>query len=113
MLVMTHISAAFISSLAAMFVYLVCKRLTTRNIALISAGIFAFGNSTWSISSQTLYGHGLVELLLAIMLYLVIKNEERKSDLYIIALGICTGIFIFNRPSDVFLLLPIALYVIW
>jgi hypothetical protein len=113
MLVMTHISAAFISALASMFVYLICKRMTTRNIALISACIFAFATSTWSISSQTLYAHGMVELLLAIMLYLIIRNEEQQSDRYIIALGFCTGLFIFNRPSDALLVIPIAIYVLW
>jgi len=113
MLVMTHVSASLISAIAAMIVYLICKRITTRKISLISVGIFAFATSTWSISSQTLYAHGMVELLLALMLFLIIKNEEQQSDRYVIALGALTGLFIFNRPSDALLVIPIVLYVLW
>jgi hypothetical protein len=112
-LVMTHISAALISAFAVIFVYVTCKYLTTQKIALLSAFIFAFATSTWSISSQTLYAHGMVELLLAVMLYLVIRNEIQQSAWNVVALGICTGLFIFNRPSDAILVIPIALYVLW
>jgi hypothetical protein len=110
LLVMGRYCAAFISALAGMFVYLACRELTTRKIALLAVTIFAFGTSTWSISSQTLYAHGMVELLLAVMVCMVIRNEDAYSLWNIIGLGICTGLFIFNRPSDSVLVLPFVLY---
>lgn len=113
LLLMGKLSASIISALAGMFVYLTCRSLTTRKIALLSVVIFAFATSTWSISSQTLYAHGMVELLLGIMLYLVVRNENFFSIWNISGLGICSGLFIFNRPSDSFLIIPFVLYVLW
>ena len=113
LLTMGRLCASFISALAGMFVYLACRYLTTRKIAILSGVIFAFATSTWSISSQTLYAHGMVELLLAVMLYLIVRNEKVYSIKNIIGLGICTGLFIFNRPSDAVLVIPVMLYVLW
>lgn len=112
-LVMTHISAALIGALAVMFVYLGCCLLSNRTIALVSAIVFAFATDTWSIGSQTLYAHGMSELLLALMIFLVIRNEKYQSFWNFVGLGICSGLFIFNRPSDSLLLLPIIGYVMW
>ena len=64
-LVMQHISSALIVALSVVFIYLACRCISSRKIALLSALVFAFATSTWSISSQTLYGHGMSELLLA------------------------------------------------
>jgi hypothetical protein len=112
-LVMTQISAALISALAVVFVYLGCSLISNRTIALVSAFVFAFATDTWSISSQTLYAHGMSELLLALMIFLVIRNEKYPSTWNFICLGLCTGLFIFNRPSDSLLLLPVIVYVMW
>lgn len=112
LLIMGKYCASLISALAGIFVYLACRQLTTRKIALLTVVIFAFGTSTWSISSQSLYAHGMVELLLAIMIYLTVRNEREFSLTNIIGLGICSGLFIFNRPSDSFLILPFVLYLL-
>ena len=112
-LVMTHISAALIAAFAVMFVYLGCCLLSNRTIALVSAIVFAFATDTWSISSQTLYAHGMSELLLALMIFLVIRNERQQSIWHVIGLGICSGLFVFNRPSDSLLLIPVIVYVLW
>jgi hypothetical protein len=112
LLFMGRYCASLICALAGMFLYLACRSLTSRNIALLSAGIFAFATSTWSISSQTLYAHGMVELLLAVMFFLVVRNETEHSIWNSIGLGICSGLFIFNRPSDSVLILPFMLYIL-
>ena len=112
-LVMQHISSALIAAFSVMFIYLACRYISNRKIALLSALVFAFATSTWSISSQTLYGHGMSGLLLAAMIFLVVRNETNKSTWNIVFLGICSGLFIFNRPSDSILVLPIIGYVLW
>ena len=110
---MAHIASALISALAVVFIYLACRHISNRKIALLSALVFAFATSTWSISSQSLYPHGMSELLLAIMIFLVIKNESCPSPWNIGFLGICSGLFFFNRPSDSILLLPVIGYILW
>ena len=44
---------------------------------------------------------------------MVVRNEINKSTWNIVFLGICSGLFIFNRPSDSILVLPIIGYVLW
>jgi 4-amino-4-deoxy-L-arabinose transferase and related glycosyltransferases of PMT family len=106
-------SAACVASLAGVFVYLAGKELFSKKIAVITTVIFAFATSTWSISSQALWQHGMVELLFAALLYLSIKNTKQDSWVYILAMGIVTGFFVFNRPPDAILLIPILFYILW
>ena len=95
------------------FVYLAGKELFPQKIALATALVYAFATSTWSVSSQALWQHGTVELLLILMIYLVIRNERERSRNYIIFLGLLSGLFLFNRPPDAVLLIPIIGYIVW
>ena len=106
-------SAAGIVALAGIFVYLAGKELFSKRIALIIIVIFAFATSTWSISSQALWQHGMVELLFAVLLYLIIKNLKNKSWIYILFMGLISGLFVFNRPPDAILLIPVLFYMVW
>ncbi|MGB9176848.1 MAG: glycosyltransferase family 39 protein [Methanoregula sp.] len=112
-LILAKTSAAIIAALSCVFVYLAGKELFPQKIALATALIYAFATSTWSVSSQALWQHGTVELLLILMIYLVIKNERERSRTTIIFLGLLTGLFLFNRPPDAILLLPLIGYVVW
>jgi hypothetical protein len=112
-LVLAKTSATIIAALSCVFVYLAGKELFSKKIALFTTLVYAFATSTWSVSSQALWQHGTVELLLILMIYLIIKNEREQSRNYIIFLGLLTGLFLFNRPPDAVLLLPIIGYVIW
>jgi hypothetical protein len=67
--------------------------------------------STWSISSQALWQHGIVELILSIIVFLIIKNEQKSDVKNIIFIGALSGLFVFNRPSEIILLLPVLTYV--
>jgi hypothetical protein len=112
-MILAKTSATIIAALSCVFVYLAGKELFSQKTALATALVYAFATSTWSVSSQALWQHGTVELLLILMIYLVIKNERDRSRNYIIFLGLLTGLFVFNRPPDAVLLLPIIGYVVW
>jgi hypothetical protein len=112
-MILAKTSATIIAALSCVFVYLAGKELFSRKIALVTALVYAFATSTWSVSSQALWQHGTVELLLILMIWLVIKNERERSRTTIIFLGLLTGLFLFNRPPDSILLLPIIGYVVW
>jgi Flp pilus assembly protein TadD len=105
-------SAAFITALAGMVVYLISKEIFSKRIALLTAFIFAFATGTWSISSQALWQHGMSELLLLLMIYIVVLQEKHQSVKNIVILGIVSGLLLFNRPPDALLIIPILLYVI-
>jgi hypothetical protein len=112
-MILAKTSATIIAALSCVFVYLAGKELFSRKIALITALVYAFATSTWSVSSQALWQHGTVELLLILMIYLVIKNEREQSRYTVIFLGLLSGLFVFNRPPDAVLLLPIIGYIVW
>ena len=110
-LMMEKLSASTVVAFSGVFVYLSLKELINRKIAWIGTFIFAFATNTRAIGSQALWQHGMVELLLSMMIYLVIINEKKNSNLNIIYLGVLSGLFIFNRPPDSVLLLPILYYI--
>ena len=109
--IMEKLSASMIASFSTIFVFLSVRELINKRIAIIVALIFAFATNTWTISSQGLWQHGLVELLLAMSIYLVLINEKHASVKIIISLGIISGLFVFNRPVDSILLIPIIYYI--
>ena len=110
--IMEKLSASLIASISVIFVYLSLKELVQKKTAAFTAIVFAFATNTWAISSQALWQHGLVELFLAMSIYLVLLNEKQKSEKNIIYLGIISGFFIFNRPPDSILLTPIIYYIL-
>jgi len=105
-------ASAGITALAVCVFYLIVKRFVSKKISIFSALLFAFATSTWSISSQALWQQGMVELLLLLMIYIIIKNEEAGSPRYFICLGVLSGLFVFCRPPDAILLLPILGYIL-
>jgi len=111
--VIEKISASILAAAAGVFVYLSLKEMIDNRIAIITAAIFAFATSTWSTSSQQLWQHGLVELILSILIYFVLMNEKTDSKKNVACMGILSGLYIFNRPSDLILLLPIFIYIIY
>jgi hypothetical protein len=112
-MILAKTSAAIIAALSCVFVYRAGKELFSKKTALVTALVYAFATSTWSVSSQALWQHGTVELLLILMIYLVIRNEQERSRNTIMFLGLLTGLFLFNRPPDAVLLLPVIGYIVW
>lgn len=110
--IMEGIAASIIASLSVVLIYLILVRITDTKTALITSFIFAFATNTWTIGSQALWQHGMVELLLCSMIFIVILNEEQRSDIHFAILGLLTALFVFNRPSDSLLLLPVIAYTI-
>lgn len=110
--IMEGITASIIASFSVVLMYLILVRITGTKTALITSLIFAFATNTWTIGSQALWQHGMVELLLCSVIFVVILNEEKRSDIHFVILGLLTALFVFNRPSDSLLLLPVIAYTI-
>lgn len=110
--ILEKIFASLISVASVVFCYLSLKELIRREIAYICAAIYAFATNTWVTSSQALWQQGMVELILSVLIFLTIINEKNRSNINIIYMGILSGLFMFNRPSDTPLLLPFLVYVL-
>jgi len=110
---MEKISASCISSLAIVFFFAGLKEIVDKKIALLTTLIFAFGTNMWSVCSQALWQHGMVALLFSIMFFLIVTNEKNEQLRNYLLLGVCSGLLVFNRPSDLFMVLPIIAYVFY
>lgn len=110
--VISKSSAVLIMSFAVVFFYMVCEKLFAWKTALFTTVVFAFGTISWAISSQSLWQHGTSELLLVVILLCIVRNETNQDIKNFIIMGIASGLFVFNRPPDAIILLPV-LYYLW
>jgi hypothetical protein len=86
------VAAIVAATLAVLVIYLVFLRLVNRRIAFWSALFVALGTSTWSISGNALWTHGLTQLLLALAVLAM------ASDRPVVA-GAAHGLSIVVRPQ--------------
>jgi len=99
---MEKLAASFVASLSVGGMYLVLRRRTDRRNALLLTGAYAFGTTTWAISSQALWQHGPAQLMVVALLWLL---TGPPSALRSLAAGAATGLLVAIRPSDI----PIAI----
>lgn len=107
---MEKLSASIIASLSVVVLWLVLRRITSAEVALILSLAYAFGTQTWSTSSQALWQHGLGELLLASALLLLVRPARSRAAAAL--LGALAALLVFNRPPDALFSLAIALFVL-
>lgn len=110
--VLSKYCASLMMVVASVLFYRVCEHLFNKRTAIITTIAFALGTFTWAISSQSLWQHGTSELLLVIALLCIVKNELKNSVSDFLIIGVSFGLYIFNRPPDLFMFIPI-LYYVW
>ena len=108
--IMEKLVASLIAALSVAILYLALRRRCGPAMATGLALTYAFGTTTWTISAQALWQHGLTQLVLALALVLV---SGKASQGRAIALGLCLGLAVAARPADVLLAGPLALYGLW
>jgi len=105
--VMEKLSASLVAALSASFLYLLLRRRAAAPIALLLTLAYAFGTTTWVISSQALWQHGMAELLVigALLLFTGPCTAPRA-----LAAGLLCGLIAGNRPPDVILAAALGAY---
>ncbi len=86
--------------------YVLALRRMRRSPALLLTLALAFGTTTWVISSQALWQHGLAELLIVTALLLLTGPVTRRTAL---ATGLVCGLIACNRPPDAILAAALAI----
>jgi hypothetical protein len=104
------LSATMIAALSAIFLYLALRRLTAARIALMIVLVYAFGTSTFSVSSQSLWQHGPSQLLLAMTIYWLVRGLHERW--FVPFAGFTLAGAVVCRPTNLLIALPIALYVL-
>lgn len=105
--VMEKLSASLLAALSASLLYLLLRRRAEEPAALLLTLAYAFGTTTWVISSQALWQHGMAELLVIGLLLLLNRPCTAPRAL---AAGLLCGLIAGNRPPDVVLAAALGAY---
>ncbi len=105
--VMEKLSASLVAALSASLLYLLLRRRAAAPIALLLTVAYAFGTTTWMISSQALWQHGMAQLLvIGVLLLLTAPCTAPRA----LAAGLLCGLIAGNRPPDVILAAALGAY---
>jgi hypothetical protein len=105
--VMEKLSASLLAALSAALLYLLLRRRTAPPVALLLTLAYAFGTTTWVISSQALWQHGMAQLLVIGALLLLTGPCTVPRAL---AAGLLVGLIAANRPPDAILAAVLGAY---
>jgi len=108
--IMEKLSASLLAALSASLLYLLLRRRTRASIALLLTVAYAFGTTTWMVSSQALWQHGMAELLVIGALLLLTAPCTAPRAL---AAGLLLGLIAGNRPPDVVLGAVLGVYALF
>ena len=108
--VMEKLTASLLAALSAALLFLLLLRRAKAGVALLLTLAYAFGTTTWVISSQALWQHGMAELLLigALLLLTGVCTTPRM-----ITAGLLLGLLAANRPPDLILAVALGTYGVW
>ncbi|HEY6801962.1 MAG TPA: hypothetical protein VI306_00155 [Pyrinomonadaceae bacterium] len=106
-IIMEKLTASFIAALSVALLFLLLRRRASESIAVLLTIAYAFGTTTWVISSQALWQHGMGQLLLIICL-LILTAE--CTTIKALAAGLFLGLLATNRPPDALLAAVLGVY---
>jgi hypothetical protein len=104
------ISAATIVALSALLLYLAAARVTANWMAMLLTLIYAFGTTSFSVSSQALWQHGPAQLALAAAIYCLVR--ARDDPRWAGYAGLPLAFEVITRPVDALIAAPLGLYVL-
>jgi hypothetical protein len=104
------ISATLITASSVLLLFWALRLVVAEKWALAIAIVYAFGTSSFSVSSQAMWQHGPSQFFLALSLYLLVKGITDPR--YLPYAGFALSAAAAMRETDALLALPIGLYVI-
>lgn len=105
---LSFITASLIAALSVVFMYLCLLKVCKKNTAILFSIAYAFGTSVWTENCHTMSQHGPSLLFLTIAMFMLLSE---KSNLPRYA-GFFLGMSVFNRPTNILIAAPLALYVL-
>ena len=104
---MEKFSASLVAALSVSFIFLLLRK-TNKQYALFLTFTYAFATSTWVISSQALWQHGLSQLF--IILALLTFYQAQENDNYLYLSGLFASLAVAERyPNFIFALFMLVL----
>ncbi|HET6268113.1 MAG TPA: glycosyltransferase family 39 protein [Acidobacteriota bacterium] len=108
--ILEKLPASLFVGLSAVLLWLTLRKLTDGFWSLLITLLYAFGTSSFSVSSQGMWQHGAGQLCIAAALYCLVQGLE-KPQWYGYA-GFPMSMAVVCRPTNAILLLPLILYVL-
>jgi len=105
--IMEKLCASLIASASVALLYLLLRRRGSARVAALLALVYAFGTTTWVISSQALWMHGLAQLLVIATLWLI---TGPRTPMRIAVAGLLCALIAANRPPDAILAAVLGLF---
>jgi len=105
--IMEKFTASLIAAISVGLLYLLLRRRASERIAVLLTVAYAFSTTTWVISSQALWQHGMGQLLLIASLLII---TGPCTNLRTVAAGLLLGLLAGNRPPDALLAAPLGIY---
>jgi hypothetical protein len=108
--IMEKLVASLLATASVVVLYFLMRRWSEARTATLLTLTYALGTTTWVISSQALWMHGLAQLLIVATLLLV---TGRCTPLRALAAGFLCALIPCTRPPDVILAAALGLYGLW
>ena len=108
--IMEKLVASLLATASVMLLYILMRRRSDAKTAALLALAYAFGTTTWVISSQALWMHGLAQLLIVATLWLL---TGRCTPLWAMTAGLLCALIPCVRQPDVILAAGLGLYGLW
>ncbi|MBU0613296.1 hypothetical protein KKB10_04755 [Patescibacteria group bacterium] len=108
---LAKITAALITALSAMLLFFIFRKYLSEKWSIFLVIIYAFGTSSWTISSQDLWQHGTSQLFLILVVYLLLK--PKKSDLVFLLTGLAVGLAIAARYLNIIFAVIFFVYILY
>ena len=105
--IMEKLAASLVTALSVSLLFLALRRRTTTSNAVLLTVAYAFGTSTWVISSQALWQHGTAQLLIAGAILLL---TGRCTAARAVTVGVLCGLIASNRAPDGVLAAALGVY---
>ncbi|MFA6958422.1 MAG: hypothetical protein WC538_21355 [Thermoanaerobaculia bacterium] len=105
--VMEKLAASLVAALSVSLLFLLLRRRAKAATAMLLTLAYAFGTTTWVVSSQALWQHGMAQLLVIGALLLL---TARCSVPRTIAAGVLLGLIACTRPPDLILAAALGVY---
>ena len=108
--IMEKLCASLLAAIAAALFFLMLRRQLDPKPALLLTGAYAFGTTSWMISSQALWQHSLAQLLVVFAMFLLTGPCTRVRA---ITAGVVLGLIACNRPPDFIIAATLGVYGLW
>lgn len=107
---LSMISASIVTAASVAFFFLALSRIVTKRATAIAGTlVYAFATTAFSVAARGIWQHGPSLLFLTIGLWLLTRGGRVSVALS----GLALGFAVFNRPVNILLVAPLAVYVLW